>query len=56
MPIFRSWAPNRKPAVPFSTRNAVMPFGPAAGSRVAKTRYRSASGAFEIQIFVPVSR
>ena len=29
---------------------------PAAGSSEAKTRYRSASGAFEIQIFVPVSR
>ncbi len=29
---------------------------PADGSSVANTRYRSASGAFEIQIFVPVSR
>ena len=33
-----------------------MPLAPAAGSSVANTRYRSASGALEIQIFVPVSR
>ena len=56
MPILRSCAPNRNPGVPFSTRKAVIARAPAAGSSVAKTRYRSASGAFEIQIFVPFSR
>jgi len=56
MPIFFSCAPNRNPSVPFSTRNAVIPFGPFAGSIVANTRYRSASGAFEIQILVPSRR
>ena len=56
MPIFRSCAPNVNPAVPFSTRKAVMPFDPASGSTVAKTRYRSASGALLIQTLDPVSR
>src|SRR6188474_1380005 len=56
MPIFFSCAPNENPGDPFSTRNAVMAFDPADGSSDAKTRYRSASGAFEIQILEPVSR
>ena len=38
MPIFFSCAPKRNPSLPFSTRNAVMPFAPSAGSSVAKTR------------------
>ena len=38
MPIFLSWAPNQKPSIPFSTRNAVMAFGPADGSSDANTR------------------
>ena len=54
LPLVRPEPETRR--VPFSTRNAVIAFAPALGSSVANTRYRSASGAFEIQIFVPVNR
>jgi len=38
IPIFFSWVPNVKPAMPFSTRNAAIPRDPAVGSTEANTR------------------
>ena len=42
MPSLRSFLPTSKPGVPFSTRNAVIPFARLAGSTVANTVMTSA--------------
>src|SRR5438876_62320 len=56
-PIFSNLAPAENPGVPRSTRNAVTPpWNPFLASVTAKTITRSASGAFEMKVFVPLIR
>ena len=55
MPSLSSFLPTANPSLARSTRNAVMPRCPAAGSTVANTMKKSASAAFVIQSLRPVS-
>jgi hypothetical protein len=55
IPIFFSSLPTVNPGVPFSTTNALMPFGPLVGSVTAKTVTMSATLPLVIQIFEPSS-
>ena len=53
IPIFRSFLPTEKPGMPFSMRNAVMPFARLPGSTVAKTVSTSAWSPWEHHCFDP---
>jgi len=53
-PIFSMFRLTLKPGVPLSTKKAVTPPLRLAGSTVAKTRARLATGAFVTNIFVPL--
>jgi hypothetical protein len=54
-PSFFSSLPTWKPAVPFSTTSAVMPFSPLAGSVLTYTRAASAKPPLVTHAFVPFS-
>ncbi len=55
MPSLSSFCAVENPRMPFSTRNAVMPRGPASGSVFAYTTSVSASGPLVIHILLPLS-
>ena len=55
MPSLSSFCAVEKPGMPFSIRNAVMPFGPACASVFAYTTSTSASGPLVIHILLPFS-
>ena len=54
MPSLSSFCAVEKPFMPFSIRNAVMPFGPACASVFAYTTSVSASGPLVIHILLPL--
>ena len=54
MPIFFSSLPTLKPGNVFSTKKALMPFGPLSGSVTAKTVITSATLPCVIQTLLPL--
>jgi hypothetical protein len=54
MPSFGSVLPRTTPGAFISTRNAVTPLGPFAGSDIANSSMKSATGPDVIQLFLPL--